>query len=439
MQCSRCGSEKIWKDGLSDSSGKRIQRYLCRVCGYRFSKSKVKSNIVSQNSELLHSCPNLTKQMVRERKLALKKSSDGSLLFDGKNIRPQIDNTQSITTVGKDLNSLLHYSSDCRICAPETKVAKNLVEVKTRTENRLAGATKPISAEIKGKIVEFLWWMKKQGYKESTILSRGNRLKRLVRLGANLLDAESVKEIIATQDNWSEARKGAMVYAYDLFTKWLGTTWEKPIYKPPRKLPFIPSEREIDDIISSCNKHIATFLQIAKETGARAGEIFNLDWTDLDLERRSVNITPEKGSNPRIFKISNRLVAMLNTLPKENEQIFKHYKKLNYLRRSYERYRKRTAHKIGNPRILKITFHTLRHWKATMEYHRTKDILHVMKLLGHRNIKNTLIYTQLIKMENEEEYISKVARTIEEARRLVESGFEYVCEIEEAKLFRKRK
>jgi hypothetical protein len=62
-----------------------------------------------------------------------------------------------------------------------------------------------------------------------------------------------------------------------------------------------------------------------------------------------------------------------------------------------------------------------------------------MKLLGHRNIKNTLIYTQLIKPSNDEEYISKVAKTIDEARMLVEAGFEYVCEIEKAKLFRKRK
>ena len=28
-----------------------------------------------------------------------------------------------------------------------------------------------------------------------------------------------------------------------------------------------------------------------------------------------------------------------------------------------------------------------------MEYHRTKDILRIMKILGHKNIKNTLIYT----------------------------------------------
>jgi hypothetical protein len=74
-----------------------------------------------------------------------------------------------------------------------------------------------------------------------------------------------------------------------------------------------------------------------------------------------------------------------------------------------------------------------------MEYHKTKDILHVMKLLGHRSIKNTLIYTQLVQPENNEEYVSKVAWTINEARLLVEAGFEYVCDVEGAKLFRKRK
>lgn len=39
----------------------------------------------------------------------------------------------------------------------------------------------------------------------------------------------------------------------------------------------------------------------------------------------------------------------------------------------------------------------------------------------------------------EDEYVSKVARTIEEARMRVEAGFEYVCDVEDATLFRKRK
>jgi integrase len=102
------------------------------------------------------------------------------------------------------------------------------------------------------------------------------------------------------------------------------------------------------------------------------------------------------------------------------------------------RQRKRTAKKLGNPRINKITFHTFRHWKATMEYHKTKDILHVMRLLGHKNIKNTLIYTQLVTFQNDD-YVCKAAANVKEATDLIEAGFEYVCEMSTVKLFRKRK
>jgi len=73
-----------------------------------------------------------------------------------------------------------------------------------------------------------------------------------------------------------------------------------------------------------------------------------------------------------------------------------------------------------------------------MEYAKTKDILHVMKVLGHRSVQNTLIYTQLVNFESNE-YYSAAAETIEEAKKLVEAGFEFVCSIDKVQLFRKRK
>lgn len=127
----------------------------------------------------------------------------------------------------------------------------------------------------------------------------------------------------------------------------------------------------------------------------RIGEARKLKWTDIDLENQHITLNnPEKKGKPRIFKISTKLTAMLNALPKEKDGPFRS----NYsnLYRDFANQRKRIAKKLQNPRLLRITFHTFRHWKATMEYHKTKDILHVMQLLGHRNIKNTLIYTQLV-------------------------------------------
>jgi len=96
------------------------------------------------------------------------------------------------------------------------------------------------------------------------------------------------------------------------------------------------------------------------------------------------------------------------------------------------------CNKTSNPRLFRIHFHTFRHRKATLEYHKTKDILHIMKLLGHKNIKNTLVYTQLVDF-NEQDYTSKDAWTLEEACKLIEAGFQYICDFENAKLFRKPK
>jgi integrase len=62
---------------------------------------------------------------------------------------------------------------------------------------------------------------------------------------------------------------------------------------------------------------MAALLQFLKETGARIGEALRLKWTDLDFERRVVSITPEKGSKPRILPISEKLIGMINILPRK--------------------------------------------------------------------------------------------------------------------------
>ncbi|MCD6243234.1 site-specific integrase, partial [Candidatus Bathyarchaeota archaeon] len=64
------------------------------------------------------------------------------------------------------------------------------------------------------------------------------------------------------------------------------------------------------------------------------------------------------------------------------------------------------------------------------------------ELLGHKNIQNTLIYITIDKaifQNTTEEFHVKTAKTVEEACKLIEVGFEYVCEINGVKIFRKRK
>jgi hypothetical protein len=91
--------------------------------------------------------------------------------------------------------------------------------------------------------------------------------------------------------------------------------------------------------------------------------------------------------------------------------------------------------------LLKIHFHTLRYWKGTTLYHKPKACNYVMMRLGHKNIKNTLLYVQLEEaiFQGETNYISKVAKTEKDICSLIEACFEYVTEFEGSKIFRKRK
>lgn len=246
-----------------------------------------------------------------------------------------------------------------------------------------------------------------------------------------------MKEVIARQQ-WSEGYKQNVIDAYQKLLELQGIVWTKPLYKRVEKVPFIPSEKEIDHLIAGVSFHISVFLQLLKETAIRPGEAWNLKWIDVDADNRTVRITPEKNSYPRQLKMSSHLVAMLLRIEKENERIFSaQYQSLNNLRRTFQRQRNRISQKLCNPRLCEITFRTFRHWKATMEYHKTKDILHVKQLLGHKNINNTLIYTHLVSFESDD-WVCKVAQTLEEAVELVEAGFEYVTEVEGKKIFRKR-
>jgi len=283
--------------------------------------------------------------------------------------------------------------------------------------------------------------MEKQGYKLPTIRGALSSLKSVDRR-TNLLDIQSVLAYLA-RIQATEARKESLSDHLERFYKWKGLPFQKPRYKRVDKLPFIPTETEIDQLIGGVGKKTATFLQLLKECGCRAGEGYNIKWSDIDSERSIVNIVPEKGSNARQSKISGRLMAMLSALPHKWIFVFHSPEvdagiSLDHFRRVFCRQRMKVTEKLENPRIKQISFKTLRHFRATMFYHSTKDILATMQLLGHRNIRNTLVYTHLVSWESDE-FVCKVAKTVKEAQELVESGFDYVCDVEGYKIFRKRK
>ncbi len=434
LRCPDCGSVRLYRAGLRYlSNGETIQRWLCRNCGFRFSESSVKGNVAGKISETFDSKKNYHKIRVTSRNASIDEVSDSLPFFFGEDVAPH-----NLSIAEKDLNNLPFYNSKHQVCASNKK-AKNL-DSTTKTKTVVETESQRIQ-DIRGKIIELAWMLKKEGYNESTIKSYSVMLQSLARKGANLLDPENIKEIIANMEVTTTTKRNYS-NAYDKFIKTVGLKWKKPRYRPARKLPHIPIESDIDQLIVGSGKKLGTVLQIAKETAMRIGEVLRLEWTDIDTERNLITLNgPEKGSNPGIYKVSTQLISRIMALPKKSERIFP--TSVNSISVRLRETRKKLAQKLQNPRLLKITFHSLRHWKATMLYHKLKDPFYVRDFLRHKDIRNTTIYINiersLFQSTDNDEFTVKVAKNLQEVCELLKVGFEYVTEINSVKVFRKRK
>jgi len=205
----------------------------------------------------------------------------------------------------------------------------------------------------------------------------------------------------------------------------------------------VPTEERIDKIIGRCSlKYVATF-QISKH-GLRPDEISKITLRDLDLQRGLLAVRTSKLGADRTIKLKEYALENLKTyvskkgITRLDIPIFS---KSEILRARWNGYRKRAFLNFRDSELLKIRLYDLRYWYATSEYLRTRDLLHVKYLMGHRHIESTMVYVHLAQglTNTSEDYTCKTAKTIDEAMQLVEQGFEYVTEMDSLKLFRKRK
>ena len=309
-------------------------------------------------------------------------------------------------------------------------------KIQLQTAQHLQPTVRPLATLSASKIGIYCHELLKQGYKEQTISSHARILRFLTR-NVRLEDVEAVREFIATR-KCTGGRKQNLVDVYSKYAKWAGIAFPGARYTREDTLPFVPLQTELETLIdASRNVREATLLRLLYETGMRIGEATRLQFKDFDFEKKTVRVKPEKGSNARELKLSDRLVAMLKDL--FNAHPIRPFPTFSSARKYLENTRKILARTHNNPRFLSIHLHTFRHFRATMLYAQTRDILYVKNILGHKWITNTLRYTHMIEYQGSDSYICKVAKSLEEASKLVESGFDYVTELDGAKLFRRRK
>jgi integrase/recombinase XerD len=181
---------------------------------------------------------------------------------------------------------------------------------------------------------------------------------------------------------------------------------------------------------------------MSKDTGLRPIELTRLKLRDVDLNKGAVYPTTAKHGSPRVLKLKPKTLTMLkNYLATRHfeisDNLFSYWNSDKY-GEYFRTARNKIAKKMNNETLKTIRLYDLRHYFATMLYKKTNDLLFVAQQLGHRNIRNTMIYTQLIQFENDD-YICKVSQNVERDKELIENGFEYVTERDGLKIYRKRK
>ncbi|MGA2769015.1 MAG: site-specific integrase [Candidatus Bathyarchaeia archaeon] len=287
-------------------------------------------------------------------------------------------------------------------------------------------------------IINVLIDVKSNGYSEYTLNFASKALSFLAK-HADLNDSEAVKRFIS-EYNANNSYKRNLAIAYNKYVKFHGLSWKMPFYVVAEKRPKMPTSEKIDMITSAACLNLACKLSISKETGLRPIEVANLKVRDIDLEQHLIYPSTAKNGSGRVLKISEKTLNMLKALILKHkltnsDKLFKGSG--STYGKQFRAARDKLSEKLQDPTIRQIRLYGLRHFFATMLYHKTRDLLLTKQQMGHKKIETTLIYTQLVN-NGEEEYYSATAKTVEEAAKLIEQGFDYICDVDAVKLFRKR-
>ncbi len=163
------------------------------------------------------------------------------------------------------------------------------------------------------------------------------------------------------------------------------------------KLPTVLSEEEVKELLFRTHyiKHKCMLL-LLYSAGLRISELLRLKETDLDQDRKLINIRGAKGKKDRVTLLSSVAAEYLRDylkLLKPRHWLFEGHDGGQYSATSVNKIVKRSAAEAGIRK--RVSAHTLRHSFATHLLEHGTDLRYIQTLLGHESSKTTERYTQV--------------------------------------------
>lgn len=258
----------------------------------------------------------------------------------------------------------------------------------------------------------FIETMQLKGYSENTIRTYTCEFAQLLYLLKNYevvnLDAEKLRSYflyclntLKMTENQIHIRMNAVKFYFEQVEKRDKIFFDIPRPQRPLKLPKVIHQKDISKLMEvTTNLKHNTMLKLCYGMGLRVSEIVQLKITDIDSKRMQVFIENAKGKKDRYVNLPNSILEQLRLY-------FKTYKPKVYLFEGQYggKYSVRSVQQVfknamNNANInKKVGIHGLRHSFATHLLERGTDISFIQKLLGHNDIKTTLIYTNVSKKD----------------------------------------
>ena len=165
------------------------------------------------------------------------------------------------------------------------------------------------------------------------------------------------------------------------------------------------SREEADHLLGelkSRSRPLHDICQLSLYTGMRMGEIFNLNWNDVDVEHGRISIKDTKSGESRSAHITHPLAKLFQQIkknaPAAKGLIFedRNGRKIREISNVFDRVTEKLGlNKDVTDRRDKVVAHTLRHTFASWLAMQGEPIITIQKLMGHSSLEMTLRYAHL--------------------------------------------